>query len=95
MAGTQGAAEAVLRSKVWSQAQGGHGDTWLAPIPCDPIVSPSSSDQPVLGHKQQQTVGEAEGSRQQDIMDRSQVGQERAADNATLAAVSGRRRGTV
>ena len=40
MAGTQGtAAEAILKTDVGSQAQGGHGDTSLGPIPCDPIVN--------------------------------------------------------
>jgi hypothetical protein len=44
MAGTQGtAAEAILMTDVWSQDQGGHGDTSLALIPYDLIVSPSCS----------------------------------------------------
>jgi hypothetical protein len=44
MAGTQGtAAEAILKTDVGSQAQGGHGDTSLALIPYDLIVSPWGS----------------------------------------------------
>ena len=40
MAGTQGiAAEAILKTDVGSQSQGGHGDPSLGPIPCDPIVN--------------------------------------------------------
>ena len=42
MARTQGAAvEAILSSNSWSQSQDSHGDTSLAPIRCDLIVSPS------------------------------------------------------
>ena len=43
VAGTQRTAEANLMIEVLSQAQGGHGDTSLAPIPYDLIVPPSGS----------------------------------------------------
>ena len=44
MAGTQvTTAEANLKPEVLSQAQGGHGDTSLALIPYDLIVSPWGS----------------------------------------------------